>query len=778
MGSTATIPDQDQDSIAPEPETTEAETNDGSYAQCEDFGLLDPAADDTELQSEIRELCRHFAGLDQFARRSEIIEARRQRFYRRGDQYIVSNKEGFFQPWTGGSGKQAASEGDDGRLTDVYNIFWPYLRALIAIGVQNPPGVNFDPDDGTQATDITAARNAEIYRHRIDRVNQRKALQSKIFSLFGTDSRVVLYSRSVRDAQKFGKDKQGQPNSVELMTAFGTLESKCQITANERGELPYMILTDDPEINMAKQEYPQAAGQIRAGISAVGESSYERFARIGILQGAKTLQNAGDAYSHLTVRHRIWLRPAAYRHAADEVRAKLRTSYPDGLKVVWCGDAYCGSSNQTMDDHISIGFPEPGDGMSRASMMKNMIPVQDAFNDLMNLQKELFERAIPMGWRLSDLQDINALPEQRSMPGNWTTVQLPAGIQSLDQAFYMEPSTESPPALQASYENLMGALSQFITGAQPALFGGADKNNDTASGISMLRDQAMGQFGIAWGGFQELMASGYQQAVLCAASKTDDDIVHIAMPGRRGKTLMAAVDRSTLSKGSFHAYPDTDSSFPETTGSKRQTVQALVSQALLNPEAAEAYGVLHPNNLELQRQLLSITDWFIPAADAADKQMGEIELLLEQRPTPDLEAVQKFAADAAMEKLAAAKLQGTGVPTPAPDKPDPNQMYKSSIPVNVKWDYHEFEYQTIKDWLSSADGLEAARTKPWGVLNVRCHGDEHQAAMAAQAPPPDAGAPQADPKGPAPKLPSLPSSMPSPGAQMQGAPHISPGGLQ
>lgn len=755
-------PEEQQEGQA---EEVQAPVNNGLRAPCEDYGQTDVAKDDKTLQGYLRECCKHWAQLDQYPRRTEVIEARRQRFYRRGDQYILTNKEGIFQPWTGSSDEGEAQ--DDGRLTDVYNIFWPYMRAMIALGTQNPAGVNFEPDDGTRSTDITAARNSEIYRHQVDRTNKRKDLQGDIFSLFCTDTRTVLYTRCVWDAQRFGTNDDGLAKFGEVISAAGTLETKLNITAENLGETPYFIWTDDPDECMAKEQYPGNADEIHSGISAIGESAYERFARLGVLQGAKTMHNAADAYGHLTVRHRIWLRPAAFRYASEEIRAELTEKYPKGCKVVWCGDAYCGSYDQSMDSHITVGFPGPGDGMARSSMMKDMVALQDAYNDYRNMEKELYEHCIPMSFRNSELMDMDAERERRSEWGNMTAVQVPAGL-DINQCFYFEPKPECPASLVEAYNNLMGALAQFISGAQPALFGQADKNNDTASGISMLRDQAMGQFGIAWGNFQEMMASAYSQAVLAAANaRGDDAVVPVSMVGKRGKSLIAQANLGAIKKGNFHCHPDSDSSFPETTGSKRQVIQNLVTQALANPEAADAFGVLKPANLEIQRQALAIPDWFIPAADACDKQMGEIELLLKQRPVPQMQKVQEFAADLAMEKLAAAKAQGTGIPVPDESKPDPNQMYESSIPVNVAWDFHQYEYETIKDWLSSPEGLEETKTNVWGILNVRCHGQEHQEAMQAQAPPMMPSMPTG---------PAKPPQLPSPGAQMHGAPRISPGG--
>lgn len=757
---TSPLPADPAENLAPEPEV-----NDGSQAQAEDFGAPDPIEDSEldpvtkkELKQALQSLCKHFATVDKYVRRQEIMDARRQRFYYRGDQYIYWNTtQLLFLPWQGGgTGADPSDAQDTPRYTDVYNIYKPYLRAMVAVGVQNPPGVNFEPDDPAKGIDITSARAAEKFRHFIDRVNKRKELQSTLMYFFCTDGRTGIYTRSVRDAQKFGVDDEGQPHTAELMTPFGVLESKPVPLMEEKQEnWVAFFLSDEPEINMAKQEYPQAAGKIKAGTSAVGESAYERMARLGVMQGTKLLQQAGDAYNHIVTRHRVWLRPAAFRHCPEDVREQLQELFPNGCKVVYAGDAYCYSRNMSMDDQITVKWPGPGDGASKPSMLKDLVPVQDAFNDYKNLEKEIFDFTIPVTYQAQGVGDIEALREQYSEPGNTVVVPDPPAGMSLGDMFFQAPPAGSPPSLVAAYQDLRGALSQFITGAQPALFGGSDKDNDTASGIAMMRDQAMGQFGIVWGHLQELFAAAYKQAVLAAAKyRSEEQNINITEPSRNGKALVSTISIADLQKGNFHCYPDTDSSFPETTGSKRQTLTQMVGQALTNPLAAEAYGVLLPNNLELQRELLGITDWIIPAANSRDKQMSEIELLLQQKPTINMQAAQEFIADKAIEDQMKEETAGSGIPMPE-SEPDPAQLYQTTIPVDMDWDFHQFEYETIKDWLSSPEGLEEARTNPYGVLNVKLHGKQHQQAMAAQAGPPMPALPG----------PPTPPAIPKPQAQ-------------
>jgi hypothetical protein len=804
MGSTPTITEQDQAQASTESqdekESVEQETNDGTRAQLEDPDVQDPIAEDKALQTALVKLCQHFGQLEKYARRTEVMDARRQRFYRRGDQYIVWNTANYmFGNWPAGAMDIAggASPGQDTpRYTDVYNIFWPYLRIIISVGVQNPPGVNFEPDDPTKATDISRARAAEKYRHRVDRVNKRKALQSRVMSLFGTDGRTILYTRPIRDAQNYGVDDDNKPKTVELIEAFGVLEAKVvPIVANEQSQLIAVFLSDEPEINIAKQTYPDHASEIKEGQSGTGESAYERNARIGVLQGTRLLQQAGDAYAHLTTRHRVFLRPAAFEHAPDEVKQKLKEAFPKGAKVWICGDAYCRSAEILMDSQIAIGFPAPGDGMNRPSMMKDMVAVQDAFNDYKNLEKEYADWGIPTTYRLTETGDIESLREQSAEPGNQQTMELPSGIATLADCFFVEPTPNCPIEIIQAYKDLRDALAQFIVGTPPALFGGSDEHNETKGGIAMLRDQAMGQFSICWGLLQELFATAYKQAVEAAAQSIADDAkINLRIPGRNGRSLVSSISGSDLKNGNFHAFPDTDSSFPETSGSRRQTIQMLWTNAAADPAAAQALGLTEPDNLELTRETLGITDWVIPGANSRDKQMGEIELLLEQSPAlPSLDALKAFEAQQLVMKAAAAKLNQPPppdpemVPIPMPGAPGPDgnpvpqitpvprSMLKSTIPVN-KRDFHNFELETIKDWLSEPDGIEARRTNPLGVLNVELHADEHEAMMAKQAPPPMAAPPKrpekpgAGPQAGAPAIPNIPALAAEAGAGSMNAP--------
>jgi hypothetical protein len=605
------------------------------------------------------------------------------------------------------------------RYMDVYNIYHPYGRSIIAILTQNPPGVNFAPEDPMNAADIAASQAAEKFRHVIDMANDRKRVQAEIARFFCTDGRVILYTRSVADEQKMGEDEDGTPNSSELINAFGVLESKLPVTAKDLGECLYVILSDEMDINAAKEMYPDAADEIKEGGSGVGEAEFERYARLGVLQGQRMMLQAGDNYAHLVTRHRVWLRPAAFRKAPKEYQEELKELYPSGVRMVFVSDAYCESSDESMDDHIVVGHPLPGDGMARPSYLHSLVPIQDAFNSLMNMKKEGFDYCIPSTWVSEQVCDAEALSDQISEPGVFRSAKsMPNGV-PLAAGFFVEPVAELPTDMMASIENLQGPLAQFVTGALPSLFGGSMEDQKTASGYAMAREQAMGQIGLPWGSMQEMYAKAYKQAVICAAGSRDaGEVLNVDIKTKRGMVTPQQIPIADLQKGNFRAKPDADSSFPETTSAKRQALQQYMAMVANDPALEDMAH--NPDNIAYVLEVNGLQDIVSPEANSAEKQKWEIKQLLGEPPIlPDPEQTQ----------AAAMMVQAQGQPPPPPPQPEP------SVPIDQECDIHPYEWAEVQRWLSSQERREQDKIgNQAGVMNVRLHGLAHKAAMqAAQA---------------------------------------------
>lgn len=740
-----------------------------------------------QLVNALKDLVKQFQQQDQYIRRREVLADRMKRFYERGFQHVYCNQRtGLFIQATAGATVQ--SNGEDiqcpNYIYDV-NIFQPYLRVLESILTQNPPGIDFRAINPNESDDIEAAETAEGYRKMFDRSNDVKELQTQIVRMMGLSGRTVIWTRTEANAQKFGLNDEGKPKQNEVSTVHGTLECKLPILAKSLEDSLYCFIFDDIDVKQAKTQHPEFADKIKANTSGIGESNYERSARLGVLQGTRDQAQMGDAFSHLVTEMNCWMRPASFTDEAFEdafeevepgedggvmtVKEKLLQLFPSGVHVVFNGDTYVGSWDESIDDHLVVGFPYVGDGMFRMALMDPMVVVQDRFNDAMNAAFEVWDFGWPSTWVAADDTEYDAIGDQQAAPYAFRQFKELARDGKLSDRIYREPNPELPATFMAFIELLEGPLAQFMIAAPPALFGAAMEDQKTASGYAQARSQAMGQQGLTWASIQKMMARMYYQAALCASSNPDHS-EEIIVPGDGGSNTAVRLER--LTKGKFGCYPDEDSSFPESTSAKRVTLNGILTMAIQDPILGQQI-MSSPDNWALFSTVMGFPELIIPEAVSRDKQVFEIEELLKGAPIP---ASPKEMQSAQVQHAAASIVaQRSGQPEPPPI--DPMSLLKPSI-MPDELDFHEWEFEKCKEWLSSEDrrrqestiNPETGENNASGVLNVKLHALAHQAMMQAQqaqqmammpqpaGPPPKGGSPK---PGGAPVGPQKPAATPA-----------------
>ena len=117
------------------------------------------------LQKALKGLLRKALQREMYARRQEVMESRKQQFYDRGIDYFFWDYGAWgFAPLTAGPG--SSPEGN-GWYQDVYNIFHPFVRATIAAGTANSPGVHIEARSNKTA-DTIGAESADMYREFVE----------------------------------------------------------------------------------------------------------------------------------------------------------------------------------------------------------------------------------------------------------------------------------------------------------------------------------------------------------------------------------------------------------------------------------------------------------------------------------------------------------------------------------------------------------------------------------------------------------------------------------
>src|SRR5260370_3398811 len=344
-----------------------------------------------------------------------------------------------------------------------------------------------------------------------------------------------------------------------------------------------------------------------------------------------------------------------------------------------------------MDDHITIGFPKERDGMTGGALMRDMVVIQDVVNDYKNAERSFYEKGWPSLWIDAEDTDYETILAQSSEPCAIRQKKRRDPSTPLEGDFDREPDMQLPESFVQEIANMVGPFAQFVSGALPALQGEETPGDKTASGKAMDRSSAMGMLGMPWANMQRIFASMYYQAALLAAANPDHS-KEIVVPGEGGTNAVLRLEN--LTKGNFGAYPDLDSSFPESTAAKRANLQAMVPIIASNPVIAQEFFA-SPDNWEEMLDLMGITGMQLNPAEAYKKQTREFELLLRESPVPDEQGLLQAQT---MHPTAAVVAATQGAPPPP--APDPTQFMKSSIPIQPE-DFHIWEYAKCQERLSS-----------------------------------------------------------------------------
>lgn len=502
------------------------------------------------------------------------------------------------------------------------------------------------------------------------------------------------------------------PRGQEVMTVVPALELKRSMWANEQKDFLYLTWITDLHCASASALYPQLAVQFKSsggGSSGPGTAgdTYERLARRLLYVGSG--RHAGADIQDLGVFRRAWLRPRSFWKIDDDaLRIEAMKLYPQGVKAVFFNEIFCEAQPEGMDDCWETMQTMPGEGQFRETLTSSLIPIQDQLNDCSNLEFEIGMHGVPEGFADGDVVDFEARDKQTALPGQMTEINLERNEFAQNKIIF-SPAVEPSVALSKYRMELFTLIPQFLCGGSPALAGGDTGDNDTASGIAIQRNQALGRIGRAWRRLQTFWCNSDAKAVRCFAKNRKQD-VELAVLGDGGdfQTDLIQVDQL---KGNLQAFPEVDQQYPVLQAELRGLLLSLMQGP--SPLAAVA---MSPDNLGDTLRRLGLTELEEPGADQKRKTYLDIEQMLQPQPQPD-------------GSMAPAKpvlnQQGVLLPTLQPD------------PVVDRLDVAK---ETARKWLLSEKGLAARKDQPGAYANVRLYmqacdmmmkGQQMQQALAA-----------------------------------------------
>ena len=564
------------------------------------------------------------------------------------------------------------------------------------------------------------------------------------------------------------------PNGQEVITITGGLELNTPVWAGEMHEYPYLQWQSEVHRAKLKAAYPHAADKIEAAPPEGADDVYARASRISVSQGLPSI-HPGDALGNLVTFSRTWIRPWSFYAIEDQsVRDELLRLFPDGCYVAFAADAYCEARNESMDDHWRVLHALPGDGQNRPSVGDSLVQVQERYNALSNMQAETYEFGIPPIYADPQVLDFDALQNQVAEPAAHYPARARPG-QPLAAGFFQPAPATVPPDMLRHQQDLIGPISQFLTGLFPAIFGGNMEDVKTASGYALARDQAMGRLGLVWRRLKQFYADLLLLGVDCFRKNRPGD-VEIPALGPDGVYDSKWIRLADL-KGNIQAHPEADETFPRAKSQQRAVLQQLfgINDPLIQRALTE------PANIGYIKNVIGLSELVVPGEDSRNKQLREIQQLLASAPiVVPIPAPSVIPPHAPPVILNAAKDQRPGVATfenepigsavsdrasqqgnravdssgpPAPQNDIPTRATRNSggtdhepritdheslsggvlvlpsVPIDELLDDHAVEFEECKRWANSDSGQAAKVSNPAGFANVRAHAEAHLRAM-------------------------------------------------
>ncbi len=423
----------------------------------------------------------------------------------------------------------------------------------------------------------------------------------------------------------------GEIEAANGMTAF-TIANGLMVNVNPDA-------LDDPiadtemldytvELSLAKVRaaYPAMYAQIFASDGPDGGQGADA-AKLGRQQQTTPGSNTPAITTQSLVTYsRCWLDVVAFNELDDQELAKeLTTRYPKGCKLVMCGqDTFLDAVNEDKEDHWTWCGTVKGLGAYPFAAGKVVLDVQERVTKMVNKIEAYADRiAFGAGFFDADRIDGNALQNKLATPGNLTGVSRTdeesgqsAPLAELFHHFTFQPD----PEIWRYVDNLT-TRAQFLCGVMPQVFGGSDKNVQTAEGQEQALNTALGRLKQYIDQMRGEDADAARLSVKCSVENMDEEIKIVEEGEQPGSWKTVRMLKAELD-GDFFTYPESDEGFPATYAEIQARLMQLLAQNQKMPIVAQMLA--DPKIQRVMAQYLLPPEIKLPL----DAQLSKIEKII------------------------------------------------------------------------------------------------------------------------------------------------------
>lgn len=578
-----------------------------------------------DLTGAIEALFKSCSDTDEAARRFSVVQTWQDRHFDRGYQHLDGDGKG---GWSiagsnGSSTRNGVSAMDDAGLypTNIYSSQGDIVTSTLCRGKIK---TNFIPKRSKQPQDVAGASMANQYKKLWEKNNCE--LQRDIANLGWTDCRVMLWTRTVAD-KRFGVDEQGQPLKMEITTAHGVLESKLPMMVDKLTDAGYAMVFEEMDYAVARAAYPWMKSKIKASWGAYGEQEFDRIARINTRIGITGKYVTGTSGIREATMAYVWFRPGQFfdDQITDARREALLENFPDGMFCVFAGPELCCAWNESIDKHAELGMFSRGFGQNRRALGSSDVPIQKRINIWADLQDKFYRTAIPITLLDDRAFDLEAVAQMESTPRRFLGVALDE-TQTMQEIVGQTPAPTPVPGFAEMFQWYVGPLIQSIDGATPALFGGGEGEDNTVGATQIRLNQSLERYGSPWQMMNRIIGKACYQAAKCCGENQSESFSDSIGEGEE-----IAVDPAMLKSGEYTYCEETVGEIPESGAQREAKVLSILDMAASNPQIASIIAT--PSNAREIVQALRIDSVItVDEAESEDKQLEEIEVMLETQP--------------------------------------------------------------------------------------------------------------------------------------------------
>jgi len=470
------------------------------------------------------------------------------------------------------------------------------------------------------------------------------------------------------------------PKTRMCLEAYGGLYVKIPNYAKKQEDIPYLIFEYETHFANAIERYADLHGKLTPHkISASAGAVRDPYAEWGRLNP----QYQGEYPQNVVTVRNAWLRPSAFNILEHQEDVDLlKKHYPNGAKVVFVNDCFGEACNEALDDCWTLTHNPNSDFLHHDPLGLLLVSIQEITNDLISLTLQTIEHGIGQTFADPGVLNFNAYRQMESVPGGIYEA-TPKSGKSIGDAFHEVKTATLSGEVMPFAQNIQ-SMAQLVSGALPSLFGGALEGSETASQYSMSRAQALQRLQNTWKMFTAWWKEIFGKTIPMYIKEVKEDERDVQL-NKDGSFINVFIRKADLEGKIGKVELESNENLPVTWSQQKDVIMQLLQAG--NPQILQVLAA--PENLPIIREVIGLTDFYVPGEDDVEKCYEDIRTLLQSQPIP------------------------TG---------DPMMPETASVEVDPDFDNPDITFEIVRKWVISEAGRVAKIDNPEGYRNVLLYG--------------------------------------------------------